>query len=70
VKASVEGVVFGGESEALVALAALIEGLQSTGSFGTVRVSSPIHKTKEYSKPAAEFGLTFDTRLGSKGKAR
>ncbi|MBI4561978.1 MAG: hypothetical protein HY724_08025 [Candidatus Rokubacteria bacterium] len=69
-KASVEGVVFGGESEALVALAAVIEGLQSTGSFGTVRVSSPIHKTKEYSKPAAEFGLTFDTRLGSKGKAR
>ena len=67
-EASVEGLVFGGESEALEALAKVIESLQATGWFGGARVSSPIRKTKEYTKPAAEFGLTFKVVLGGKGK--
>lgn len=68
-EASVEGLVFGGEAEALEALATVIESLQATGWFGAARVSSPIHKTKEYTKSASEFGLTFKVVLGGKGQA-
>lgn len=69
-EASVEGVVFGGESEALVALATVVESLQATGWFGGARVSSPIRKTKEYTKPASEFGLAFKVVLDGKGQGR
>lgn len=59
-KASLNGVAFGTESEGLVALASVIESLQATRAFGAVKVSAPIRKNKDYNKPAAEFGLTFD----------
>lgn len=68
-RVSLEGAAFGGESEALLALAAAIESLQATGWFGSVRVPSPIRKTREYSKPASEFGLSFEVMIGGKGQA-
>jgi len=69
-KVSLAGVVFGNESEALVTLSAVIESLQATGWFGGVRVSAPIRKTKEYTRPASEFGLTFEVVLATKGKPK
>ncbi len=66
-KVAFDGVVFGGESEALVGLAAAIESLQASGWFESVRVSAPIRRTKEYSVPASDFGLTFEVGLGGKG---
>lgn len=65
-----DGVVFGGESEALVALAAVIESFQTSGWFGNARVSAPIRKTREYNVPASEFGLTFEVMPGGKGQAK
>lgn len=69
-KVELDGVVFGGESEALVALVTVIESLQATGWFGKVQVSAPIRKTKEYSAPASQFGLTFEVVLADKGQAK
>ena len=32
-------------------------------------MTSPVRKTKEYTKPASEFGLTFTVVLGRKAPA-
>lgn len=64
-KITLEGFIFGGESEVLGGLAGLMEALQGAGKFKAIGISSPLKKNKEFGTPAVDFGLDFEVVIGA-----